>query len=144
MESMPCDWHGCHSVDAIAEALKDPTHPASLYIVHLLKQRTHPSPYLPYGGLPKPLPDMLSAGARMHTLPIAEQATYADMVARAVAHQPGYDMFVMIGGPADLPMDANSAAVGGMAYFALYAADEGVRRCAVDALDAYMAAKRNE
>lgn len=136
----PCDWHGCHTADDIAEALKDPTHPASVQIIDLLNMNRHPAPHLPYGGCMKPMGQLMIADGRIHALPIAEQATYADMVVRAVAHQPDDAMFIQIGGDDALPPDADSSAVGAMAYCALYAANEGVRQRAAATLAAYTAA----
>jgi hypothetical protein len=82
------------------------------------------------------------ADETIHTMPMEEQAQYADMVVRAVAHQPDEAMYYKIlGGDCEIPVDANCTAVGGFAYAALHAANEGVRTHARSLLDKYMANK---
>jgi hypothetical protein len=139
-----CDWHGCRNTHEIVQALKDPAHPGSVELMSLLT-RGHPSPYLPYGGCLKSWPDMNRADKTIHRMSTQEQAEYADMVVRAVAHQPNDAMYYKIlGGVTQIPMDADCTAVGGHAYFALYAANEGVRKHARAMLDAYMTAKNGK
>jgi hypothetical protein len=135
-----CDWHGCHNAQEIAEALKDPVHPGSVEVMSLL-QSGHPAPYLPYGGDLKTWNEMNVADKTIHTLPIEQQAQYADMVVRAVAHQPDDVMYYKIlGGDSEIPVGANCTAVGAIAYTALYAVNEGVRNHARLLHDNYMAA----
>lgn len=135
-----CDWHGCHNAQEIAEALKDPAHPGSVEVMSLLREG-NPSPYLPYCGDLKTWGELNAADETIHTMSIEEQAQYADMVVRAVAHQPdGVMCYIILDWRCEIPVGASSNLVGTIAYAALYAANEGVRKHARLLHDKYMAA----
>lgn len=116
---------------ALDKELRNPKSDMVTQIHDLLVAQVHPAPHLPNNGYMQSYDSLEWADANIHTLPVEEQAYYADMIARAAVHND--DVLKRVFGVVafkdlrELPQDAAATSVGSYAYIMLHTRNESLK-----------------
>jgi len=125
------------------KALRDPRSDIVIQIHDLLAAGVHPAPHLPNSGYMQCYESLEWADANIHTLPVEEQAYYADMIARAAVHNDDIAMKVFgvtrFAAIRELAANAGACTVGSYAYIMMHTTNEGLRAILSDRLAAWEA-----
>lgn len=111
--------------------LRNPKSEVVTQIHDMLRAGVHPAPHLPNSGYMQAYESLEWADANIHTLPVEEQAYYADMIARAAVHDEeivkrvfGVERFADI---RELPHNAGACSVGSYAYIMMHTSNESLK-----------------
>lgn len=112
-------------------ALRDPKSDIVTQIHDLLAAGVHPAPHLPNSGYMQSYDSLEWADANIHTLPVEEQAYYADMIARAAVHNDDVAMKVFgvtrFTDIRQLAANAGACTIGSYAYIMMLTRNEELK-----------------